>query len=255
MPIRTVIIDDEPLARSRIVHLANELTDMTIVGECWNARQALEVINRRHPDLIFLDIEMPDRDGFNVLSDMKTENRPMVIVVSAYDQYALKAFQYEVVDYLHKPFEEKRFYQAIERVRNRLDLRRASQFQSQIKELINEQHQPDEFYASSLSIKEDGRLKYFSVYDIYYIEAFGNYVKLHLENGVKMYRSTMYQVQNRLDPDMFTRVHRSYILNTRKIKNIQYLNNNEYKFTMQNGEVVISSRSYKNKIMDVLSMY
>lgn len=256
MNIKAVIIDDEPLARSRIARLLKEIEGVTLVAECWNARNAIDVINQKTPDLIFLDIEMPEKDGFTVIEEIHGDRAPLVVVVSAYDQYAMRAFDVQAVDYLHKPFDKERFDQAISRVKNHIDLRNASLFQQQIKELVIEQEvKKDQQFIRSLSIKESGRLKFIAVDDVYFFESHGNYVKLHLDQSSKIYRSTMHKLEMVLNPDIFIRIHRSFILNIRKIKKIQYLNNNEYRFTLVNKQQVVSSRSYKDEIAKILTMF
>lgn len=256
MEIKAVIIDDEPLARARILRLLEETEGLIVVAECGSARKAIDIIHKKSPDLIFLDIEMHDSNGFTVIDKIKGNNAPLIIIVSAYDRYAIKAFEVDAVDYLHKPFDKQRFDQAIAKVKNHIKLRKASLFEEQIKEMvIGKAGNQNERYVRSLSIKESGRLRFIPVDEICYIETNGNYVNLHMDDGFKMYRSSMQKLELSLNPDIFIRIHRSFIVNIRKIKNIQYLNNSEYRFTLINKKQVISSRSFKDEIANILTMF
>ncbi len=250
--MKVIIVDDEPLARSRIANLLKMDSDFNIIKECWNARQAIEVIERKRPDIIFLDIEMPEGNGFSVLGELDSEYNPAIIIVSAYNDYALKAFEFEVVDYIQKPFDEERFAMAINRTRKYIELQKTAELQFQIKKLLSRHESVNKDILTSFVVKDNGRLRYIPVEDVYCIEAYGNYVKLHLEEGYKVYRATMREMEEKLDPDRFTRIHRSYIVNVKRIVNIQYMNNNEYLFTLKNKHQIISSRSFKERIIDAL---
>ena len=252
MSIRAIIIDDEPLARSRIKNLLQHHTDVVLVGECRSGGQAVASINERKPDLIFLDVRMADIDGFKVLTSLSREYMPLVVIVSAYDQYALKAFDIDAVDYLQKPYDEERFNQALQRVRARIEMNKTSVFQKRMVRLMNEFAHGNDNYLNTITLKERGHTKHIQVDDIFYFESYGNYLKLHLESGFKLYRCTMQWMELRLNPRQFLRVHRYLIVNVFMVRETRYLNNNEFLFLLRNGQELNSSRSYKERISEFM---
>lgn len=252
MKIRTVIVDDEPLGRARIVKLLEDYTDIRVVAQCRNGREAIETIRATQPDLVFLDIQMPDMSGFSVLARLDLANHPMVVFATAYDAYALKAFDVHAIDYLLKPFDKHRFREAVERATTQIELEKSSEFNSRLLRLLGDYQRDHEDDSSSFCIKQGGRLVTVPATEVYWIEADGNYVVLHTHEQNYLYRSTMNAIEIELEPSIFLRIHRSYMVNTTFIKNVRYTRANEYRFLLVNDEELSSSRSYKSRIVDAL---
>ncbi|WP_353778573.1 response regulator [Winogradskyella sp. 3972H.M.0a.05] len=246
MRLRYIIVDDEYLARQRLLKLLKPYDNMVMVGECRNGKEALDVIPIKEPDLVFLDIQMPDYNGFEVLSELRV--KPYVIFTTAYDAYALKAFEINAVDYLLKPFDEDRLQTSLSRIFELKQQQSASDLEHKIKALIRNYQSNEEAYKVEFSIKERGRLTTIYVDDITYLKSDGNYVKLYTASKTFLYRSTLNTLHETLDPSQFLRIHRSIILNKFYIKQCHYLSNNEYKFLLKDGTVLESSRTYKSII-------
>ena len=251
MKLRCVIVDDEYLARQRLLKLLEPYDEIIIVGECRNGGEALDIIPLKEPDLVFLDIQMPDMDGFTVLS--KLQLTPHVIFTTAYDSYALKAFEINAVDYLLKPFDDERLKNAIDRIVELKKRKEASNLEDKIKRLLTSYKVDDSKYNNEFTIKVKGRD--LSIYgdDIMYFNSDGNYVQLVTDKKTHLYRTTLNSLSDSLDKKQFLRIHRSLILNKYYIKSCSYNGNNEYKFHLKNGEQLISSRSYKSLISEYLS--
>lgn len=253
MQIRAIIVDDEWLARKRLETLLEPYPAIRIVGTGRNGKEALELIRLKEPELVFLDIQMPDMDGFDVLQQLPPDRLPSIIFTTAFDQYAIRAFEIEAVDYLLKPFDEDRLRASLGRVLKRLELSKMSQFQAQLLRLVEtHQQQLNQEEVVYFEIKKGGRLHRVSVDDIYYIKAEGNYVALHTGQRRHLYRMTMHSIVQQLNPSVFLRIHRSYLLNSTYILSHRYLQNNEFEFQLKNGVQLLSSKSYKEKIQAFL---
>lgn len=252
--IRTLVVDDEPLARQRVVSLLKNYPEIQMIGECRNGEEAIEAINSKKPDLIFLDIEMPGMDGFGVVSNIDLNYKPFIIFATAYNQYALKAFNIHAIDYLLKPFDDDRFDEALKLAEQQIKLKNSSNFNEKLLRLIGEFNAEPEEYIRQFKIKLRGREKFIKTEDLHFIEAEGNYLMLHHENGRDLFRSTMSSVEKELNPNRFLRIHRSYFVNTIYVKDIRYISNNEYKVTLKNGKEIVSGRSYKEAIKSYLSL-
>jgi len=251
MKLRCLIIDDEYLARQRLLKLLEPFDDIVIVGECKNGKEALELIPLKEPDLIFLDIQMPDMNGFTVVS--KLTIKPHIIFTTAYDSYALKAFEINAVDYLLKPFDEDRLSIAIERIKALKKKKQASHLEDKIKKLLRSYENEAMGYLNEIVILINGRDVTVYTEDIIYFKSDGNYVHIITETKSYLYRSTLNSLSDSLDPNQFLRIHRSIILNKYYIKKCAYNSNNEYRFHLKNEEQLVSSRSYKSLISDYLS--
>jgi two-component system LytT family response regulator len=251
--IRTLVVDDEPLARQRVVSLLKNYPEIQLVGESRNGDEAVEDINSKKPDLIFLDIEMPGLDGFGVVANIDLNYKPFIIFATAYNQYALKAFNIHAIDYLLKPFDDDRFDEAIEIAKKQISLKNSSNFNEKLMQLINEFNTSPDNYIRQFKIKLRGREKFIKTDELHFIEAEGNYLMLHHENGRDLYRSTMASIEKDLNPNRFLRIHRSYFINTLFLKHIHYISNNEYKVLLKNGKEIVSGRSYKDSIKNFLS--
>ncbi|EZH71940.1 hypothetical protein ATO12_04795 [Aquimarina atlantica] len=251
MRLRYMIIDDEYLARQRLFKLLENFEDITLVGECRNGNEAIEKITLKEPDLIFLDIQMPDMNGFNVIAQL--QHKPYVIFTTAYDTYALKAFEINAVDYLLKPFDEERLYITLERVFELKKRKKASNLEDKIKKLISNYESKSSDFLNEIIIHEKGRDIVIRIDDIIYFKSDGNYVQIITQDKKYLYRITMNALFDSLDTFQFLRIHRSLIVNKIYIKSCKYISNNEYLLKLKNNEELISSRSYKSSISDYLS--
>lgn len=250
--IRVVIVDDEPLARRGIRAQLKEEKDIEIISECRNGNEAVKVIETQSPDLVFLDVQMPELDGFGVLETIGVDRMPAVIFVTAYDRYALHAFEVHALDYLLKPFDDQRFATAVKRARREIEGQNIGDLSRRLRELLNDLHY-DRNYAERLVVKSGGRIFFLNVSEIDWIEAADNYVLLHAGGDEHLLRETMNSLEKRLDPDDFIRVHRSRIVNTRKIKELQPLFRGEYEILLRDGTRVESGRGYRDGIRKLLA--
>ncbi|WP_106794031.1 LytTR family DNA-binding domain-containing protein [Aquimarina sp. Aq78] len=251
MRLRYMIIDDEYLARQRLIKLLENFKDILLVGECRNGNEAIEKITLKEPDLIFLDIQMPDMNGFNVIS--RLQHKPYVIFTTAYDTYALKAFEINAVDYLLKPFDEERLHITLDRVFELKKRKKASNLEDKIKKLISNYESKPSDFLNEIIINEKGRDVGISIDDIIYFKSDGNYVQIITQDKTYLYRITMNALFDSLDTFQFLRIHRSLIVNKVYIKSCRYTSNNEYQLRLKNNKELISSRSYKSSISDYLS--
>lgn len=249
--IKVIIVDDEPFARARIRKLLESVEYVHIIGEGKNGREARQLIADYAPDLAFLDIQMPDLNGFEVLKEEKVV-LPFIIFVTAHNQYALQAFDVHAIDYLLKPFDDERFMQALEHAHKQIQLKDNTLLhQKMIQLLETHQHQQTE-ELTAFEIKEKGKTKLVKVQDIYWLEAQGNYLKIHVASGKYLIRQTLQSLEEQLDQQVFLRVHRSIIVNANYVQHIQYEGNNQYLFVLKNEDRITSSRSYKPTVQSYL---
>ncbi len=238
MKIKTIIIDDERLARELIKEYLAGHSDVEIVSECRDAYEAISAIQQLQPDLIFLDIQMPEINGFELLEML--DDIPYIIFSTAYDQYAIKAFEVNAIDYLLKPYDEDRFNIALNRAIRQIQANKNSS--DSIKELIRSVAKPVQFLARLL-IKESGKIYIISCPDILYIEAMDDYVQIHTSNNSYLLQQSMNSLEARLNPDQFIRAHRSYIVNIDAIKEIIQYSQGSYKIELTNNKVIALSRT------------
>jgi len=250
--IRTVIVDDEPLARRGIRAQLNDEKDIEIVSECRNGREAVTVIEEQAPDLVFLDVQMPELDGFGVLEAVGVERMPAVIFITAYDKYALRAFDVHALDYLLKPFDGERFTKALQRVRRQIEQNSIHDLSRRLQNLLDDL-KPNQKYTERLVIKSAGRIFFLGVAEIDWIEAADNYVRLHAGRESHLMRETMNSLEQKLDPAQFVRVHRSRIINIRQIKQLQPLFRGEYDIMLQDGTRLESGRGYRDRLQKLFS--
>ena len=249
---KVLIIDDEPMARERIRDLLNEESDMEIAGECRNGIEAVNAINRIKPDLIFLDIQMPGMDGFEVLSEIDKEYLPEIIFVTAYDQYTLQAFSAHALDYLLKPFDDERFKEALAYTRTRLEQTKSSAIpQSSLVSLL-EKLAKEEKYLKRIQVKLNQRIFLVNVNDIDSFEAEGCYVRIRTGDTGYLLRESLSTLEKKLDPRNFVRVHRSTIINVDSITELQHWSQYEWIALLKNGSKYVVSRSYREKLKDIL---
>lgn len=251
--IKTIIIDDEPLAREKIRHSLQEETDIEIISECNNGKSAISEIKNKNPDLVFLDIQMPECDGFEVIRRVGPGNMPTVIFVTAYDQYALKAFETHALDYLLKPFDIKRFKSSLKRAKTQILNNRTHEFGKKLLSLVGEGSAVEKKYMERVVIKSVGNFVFLNVDEIDWIEASGNYIYLHTKANRHLLRETMNGIEVKLDPEIFIRVHRSYIIKIDRIKEFQSMFNGTFSIKLKDGTAVISSRGYLAKLNALLN--
>lgn len=250
--IRVVIADDEPLARNRIRRLLSAENDVELVAECKNGNEVVEALDHHQPDLLFLDIEMPELDGFGVLESVGAENMPAVVFVTAYDQYAVHAFETHALDYLLKPFDEERFRKALGRARTHLQRTRSGEVATRLLALLHDVRPQPAPPADRLVIKTSGRVVFLKSEEIDWVEAAANYVRIHTGHDEYLMRETMNAFEAKLDSRRFMRIHRSIIVNLEKIKELQPCNNGEYIVVLRNGKELSLSRSFRDRIQDYL---
>ena len=250
--IRTIVVDDEPAARARLARLLAQDPEIEVVAECRNGQEALECVQKHRPDLMFLDVEMPTMNGFEVVTRLGRERLPFIVFVTAHDQYALKAFDVNAVDYLLKPYDDERFHASLEKAKRHIEMRMSTKLTGKLMDLMREHLHAQSEYTEQFIIKEKGREFKVPVDEIIYLRAEGNYLHLQMKERHHLYRMTMNAVETELDPARFLRIHRSYMVNTAHVRNHRYSGNNEFIFSMSNGERIISGRSYKEQIAKTL---
>jgi two-component system, LytTR family, response regulator len=249
--MRALVVDDEPMARERVLSLLQHEDDVEVVGECSDGEQAIAAIRHYTPDLVFLDVQMPGIDGFGVIHAIGAESMPIVVFITAYDEYALKAFEVHAADYLLKPFGRDRFQETLKHARASLERRRAGDLGRRLLALVND-IKPETPKLDRLVVKSGGRVFFLRTEDIDWIEAAGNYVRLHLAEESHLFRETMNRMEARLDSRRFARIHRSRIVNTERIKELQPWFNGEYVVVLRNGTRLPLSRGYRDKLQEQL---
>ena len=249
--IRVLIIDDEPLARRRIKRMLGGDPDVEIIGDCASGRQALQMIRESEPDLVFLDIQMPEMDGFSLLEAVAPERLPLVIFVTAYDQYALRAFEFYALDYLLKPFDRGRVEKAIGRAQGRLSIEKGDELNQRTIALL-EEIKARSHDLGRLVIKSGGRVFFIKTEEIDWIEAEGKYVRLHVGRESHLLREAIGSLETQLDPAMFLRIHRSTIVNIDRIQELQPWFHNEYRVILRDGTELMLSRSCRKKLGEML---
>ena len=243
--IRVIVVDDEPLACKRLVKLLNEDEEVEVIEICANGQEAIEEINEQDPDLVFLDIQMPEINGFEVLQHIESEQMPAVIFVTAYDEYALKAFEVHALDYLMKPFNKARFEDSLQRAKTTIRSNGSSKVGEKIEHLLD-YLDPERESLSRILIKTSNRYFFMKAEDIDWIESAGNYVRIHSGKNNYMIRETMINMEKKLDADKFFRIHRSTIINVEKVKELEQWFHGDYQVIMYNDEKLTMSRNYKD---------
>ena len=262
MTIRTLIVDDEPLARRGLELRLKEATDVQIVGQCSNGREALNAIAELAPDLMFLDIQMPGLSGIDVVKQVPTESMPMVVFVTAFDKFAIDAFESHALDYLLKPVDEERLARALDRVRGEWQQKQALAQREQLMALIADLSgkgeiepealaavgQPVRRYATMLPIRSGRETLRLDVDTIDWIDAAGDYMCLHAGGQTHVLRATMKELEDMLDPSVFQRVHRSTIVNLARVRSLRPHVNSECFLRLQSGQEIKLSRSFRDKV-------
>jgi len=262
--LKTIIVDDEALARRGLKLRLSGRVDVEIIAEARNGREALDLIREYEPDLVFLDIQMPGMDGFDVLRELSTEDMPAIVFVTAFNDYAIKAFEANALDYLLKPIEDSRLSEALDRVTENLDQRQALKHKESLLKLVGDiTGEPvgsmEELSTRDvegmkkkeipkLEIKDGGRTTWIPQNEIEWIDAAGDYMCVHAGGETHIMRMTMKMLEASLDPDYLHRIHRSTIVNIHHVKEMRAHINGEYFLTLNGGHTVKLSRTYKDKL-------
>jgi two-component system LytT family response regulator len=249
MKIRTLIVDDEPLAREWVRNGLQEESDVEIVAECGDGFEAVKAVSELKPNLMILDVQMPGLDGFGVLASLEPPDLPAVIFVTAFDRYALKAFEAHAVDYLMKPFSSERLHEAVERARAEIDRSSSRDLRAALNALL-EDIQRERAYPEWLLIKKDDRSVFLRVADIDWIESSRNNVRLHVGKEIYVFHETTSGIEAKLDPKKFFRIHRSTIVNIEKIREMHPWFNGDYAVTLKDGTKLTLSSTYRERLKE-----
>jgi two-component system, LytTR family, response regulator len=268
MPIRVLIVDDEPIARRRVRRLLRLESDVEVLDEVGSGSEAIEAIRSQHPDLVLLDVQMPDVDGFGVVEALGVDHMPATIFVTAYNEYAVRAFDVHAIDYLLKPYDPDRFRAAFQRARSHLEQVSSAEQGRKIKALLEQvlgeervaalADRPGNGHAPApvartrtldrLMVKHDGRVFFVKVSEVDWFEAAGNYVRVHTGKVSHLIRETMHHVESQLDPSMFVRIHRAVIVNLDRIKELQPWFAGDYIVILRDGRQLKLSRTYREHL-------
>lgn len=267
--LRVLLVDDEGPARRGLRLRLKQFDDVEIVGECVNGREALAAVAELAPDLVFLDIQMPGMDGFEVVRRMQADNMPMLVFVTAYDHYAVSAFEVNAVDYILKPIEEERLHIALQRARQQLlqklpltqafadksklldmIVQLSPQDSAELQQRLEQDKAPRREYPEKITIRDAGETLFLKVADVDWVDAAGDYMCLHAKGSIHIMRITMKALEEQLDPALFQRVHRSTIVNMQRVERICAHLNGEYYLVLGSGERLRMSRTYKEKVQD-----
>ena len=249
MKIRALIVDDEPLAREWVRSAVAEDPELEVLGECGDGFEAAEAIHRLKPDLVFLDVQMPGLDGFGVLEALSPEEIPAVVFITAFDQYAVRAFEAQAVDYLMKPFSKERVGEAVRRVRELVKGRSIEDFRESIGRIV-EKIRRDRSYPEWVLLKAEGKNVFVKVRDIDWIESSRNNVRIHVGTTLYLLHETTSAIASRLDPKKFLRIHRSAIVNIERIKELHPWFNGDYAVILRDGTQLTLSSSYRDRLKE-----
>jgi two-component system, LytTR family, response regulator len=249
MKIRALIADDEPLAREWVRSAIVEDPDLEVIGEAGDGFEAAEAIRRLKPDLVFLDVQMPGLDGFGVLEALSPEEIPAVVFVTAFDQYAVRAFETQAVDYLMKPFSRERVEEAVRRVRELVKGRSLEDFRESIAKIV-EKVRRDSSYPEWVLLKAEGKNVFVKVRDIDWIESSRNNVRIHVGPTLYLLHETTTAIASRLDPKRFLRIHRSAIVNIERIRELHPWFNGDYAVILRDGTQLTLSASYRDRLRE-----
>ncbi len=255
--IRVLIVDDEILSRDVIRAFLKSQHHIEVVSECSNGLEALQCIADLKPDLVFLDIQMPDLNGFQVIKELPAETMPAFIFVTAYEKYALKAFEVSAIDYLLKPFTEERFRHAVQKAVIQISNSKQSEFNKAVEKLLHvysdlRGKDLNKEYLNRLMVRENKKIFLVPLKDIYCLEASGDYVRLHLKNKNHLINESLNNLETKIDPNTFVRIHRSAIINKERIKEFIPHFNGEYVIILENEMQVKLSRTYKHLFKELI---
>jgi two-component system LytT family response regulator len=249
MKVRALIVDDEPLAREWVRVAIQDDPDIEIAAECGDGFKAVEAIDELRPDLVFLDVQMPGLDGFGVLGMVPPEELPAIIFVTAFDQYALRAFDAHAVDYLMKPFSRERIHEAVKRAKAWLSRQGDDDLRSTLLKLV-EDIRKERSFPEWLLLKNEGKSIFVKVRDIDWIESSRNNVRLHVGHQTYLFHETTAGIEGKLDPRKFLRIHRSAIVNIERIKEMHPWFNGDYSVTLRDGTQLTMSSTYRERLKE-----
>ncbi len=244
--MKVLIVDDEQPARKKIISFLNNAKEIEQIFEAGNGLEAIDKIKNEKPDIVFLDIQMPGKDGFGVITEIGAENMPPVVFVTAYDQYAIDAFDVNAVDYLLKPFDKERFEISFTRVLDEVKIKKNKSGELQF--LLNEIRK-EKKYLDRILINVGAKYFFVALKDILYISSAEKYAELHTTKGKYILRETMTNLEESLNPEMFVRIHRSYIVNIEQIQEMQPWSHGDYVVILKNGDKLQMSRRFKDRLM------
>ena len=245
--IRSLIVDDEPLARARITELLARESDIEVIDECANGTDAVNAIVAEEPDLVFLDVQMPELNGFGVLERLAGRRLPVIVFVTAHDAYALKAFEVHALDYLLKPFDRDRFSRTLDRARETLRSRATGEFDRRLGELLS-QLGDGKRYLNRMVVKGEEASVLVQVKDIDYVESAGNYIKVCVGKERYLLRETMNGLEASLDPAQFVRIHRSFIVNLDRVRGFEPYFHGDYVVRLHDGRSLTLSRTFRDRV-------
>lgn len=257
MKIRVLIVDDEPMSRRRIRRFLSTEPDAEIIGEASSAHQAVRLIRAHDPEVVFLDIQMPKQDAFDVISEIGPERMPLVIFVTAYDEHAVRAFEVHALDYVLKPFDGERLLEAFRRARTRLEMEAATDQRRDIASLLRSigasgsgRPMGAAGREGRMMIKSHGRVHFISASEIDWVEAAGNYIRLHIGSSSHLVRESLVRLEERLDSARFVRIHRSALVNLDRVKEMRHWSSGEYLVVLTDGTELKLSRRYRDSLLD-----
>jgi two-component system LytT family response regulator len=252
MKIRAIVADDQPMARERLIALLSDERDVEVVATAASGPEVVEAVRRLSPDLVFLDMQMPDLDGMAVIETIGADRMPATIFVTAYDQYAIQAFDVHAIDYLLKPFGRTRFQKALAKARAHMERDRAGALADRLMALVDELRTP-QASGGRLMVRSGGRVVFINTDQIDWVEAEGNYVRIHAAGDSHLLRETMVSLSTRLGDTRFFRIHRSRIVNVAKIKELRIAAGGDYDVILKDGRTLGLSRLYKDALQTRLA--
>lgn len=248
--MKILIVDDEPLARERVRRHLRDEPGIEIVGEAGNGREAVTAIEEKTPDLVFLDVQMPEMNGFDVLKALEENKIPAIVFTTAYDKYAIQAFEFHALDYLLKPFSRERFRRSVRHAREQLEnSRQSGNIDERLVSLL--ENLKAKKYLERIVVKSSGRVFFIKTEEIDWIEAAGNYLKLHVGRDAHLIRETMQSIEAKLDPEKFFRIHRSTLVQIDRIKELHPLFGGDYAVILRNGTELSLSRNYRDRLPEL----
>lgn len=263
--IRTLVIDDEPLAREGIVAMLAGDPEVELIGTCADGQSAVNTIRSQRPDLVFLDIQMPKRDGFEVLGELKREERPVIVFITAYDKYAIRAFELSAIDYLLKPFRDARFHAALAKAKKEIRQARANELNQKVEQLLGYMQEmagarpagsagatPGDS-ADRVVLKTGSDIIFLRAADIIWIESQADFVKVHTTGPSQLVRETLQSMEDRLDPAKFLRVHRSSLVNIDHVRKVTPALYGDYTVLMSDNTKLRLSRKNRSKLKQLIA--
>jgi two-component system LytT family response regulator len=251
-PPSIIVVDDEPLARQRLVRLIAADPEVKLAGECADGVEAIDAVRSLKPDILFLDVEMPEVDGFGVVEALSREELPLVIFVTAYDQHAVRAFEVHALDYLLKPFDDERFYSSLRRARAVLARGGKGEDAARLIRML-EAFRSEKSGIKRIMVRSNGHVTFVRTSDIDWMEAQGDYVSLHSQGKRHLVRENIGDLEAQVRPQGFARIHRSTIVNISRVKELQPLFHGDYTVVLTDGTRLTMSRSYRERFFQYIS--